>query len=298
MALSTLAAVKQHLGIGDTTEDAPLTAWLAAASMAIRDHCGPQSLYGMLGAIALGNPAAVTCPGHGLETGDVISIVGSGTTPSLDGLQTVTVVDPFTFTVPVNVTATSGNANAAGVFARQYTEYYSGNGTKYLRLCQVPVQSVVNLWFDLGGYYGDPATAFASSTLLAEGTDFALVRDNNSASDCSHSGLVVRIDGFIWPRPTVRTQGLLALSRDSGGGAGAGNLKVQYVAGYTRALSQVQLACHEFVGQLRRSAATGANGPLKRERYDYYSYERNPATEAACLDSVKGLLKRHKEWTW
>ena len=96
-------------------------------------------------------------PGHGLETGDVISIVGSGTTPTLDGLQTVTVVDPFTFTVPVNVTATSSDANVAGVFARQYTEYYSGNGTKYLRLNQVPVQSIANLWFDLGGYYGDPS---------------------------------------------------------------------------------------------------------------------------------------------
>ncbi|HUE14169.1 MAG TPA: head-tail connector protein [Planctomycetaceae bacterium] len=294
MALSTLAAVKQHLGIVDTTEDAPLTAWLAAASLAIRDHCGPRYLYGMLGAIALGSPAAITCPGHGLETGDVISIVGSGSTPSLDGLQTVTVVDPFTFTVPVHVTAISGNANAAGVFARQYTEYYSGNGTKYLRLAQVPVQSIVNVWFDLGGYYGDPSTAFASTTLLTEGTDFALVRDNNSASDCSHSGLLVRIDGYIWPRPTVRTQGLLALSRDTGDG----NLKVQYVAGYTRTLSQVQLACHEFVGQLRRSAATGANGPLTQEKYDYYSYQRDPQTEAQCLDSVKSLLKRHKEWTW
>ena len=294
MALSTLAALKTHLGIGDTTEDAPLTAWLAAASMAIRDHCGPRSLYGMLGAIAVGNPAAVTCPGHGLETGDVISIVGSGTTPSLDGPQTVTVVDPFTFTVPVNVTATSGNPNAAGVFARQYTEYYGGNGTKYLRLAQVPVQSVTNLWLDPGGYYGDPATAFASTTQLTEGTDFALVRDNNAASDCSHSGLVVRIGGGIWPRPAVRTEGLLARSRMSADG----NLKVEYVAGYTRVLSNVQLACHEFVGQLRRSAATGAHGPLTSERYDYYSYQRDPATEAACLDSVKGLLKGHKEWTW
>lgn len=294
MSLSTLAAVKLHLGIVDTTEDAPLTAWLAAASMAIRDHCGPRYLYGMLGAIALGNPASVTCPGHGLETGDVISIVGSGTTPTLDGPQTVTVVDPFTFTVPVNVTGTSSDANVAGVFARQYTEYYSGNGTKYLRLNQVPVQSIANLWFDLGGYYGDASGAFASSTLLTEGTDFALVRDNNAARDCSHSGLVVRIDGYIWPRPAVRTQGLLALSRDTGDG----NLKVEYIAGYTRALANVQLACHEFVGQLRRSAATGAHGPLKNEKYDYYSYERDVATEAACLDSVKGLLKRHKEWTW
>jgi len=294
LALSTLSALKSHLGIADTTEDAPLTAWLASASMAIREHCGPQYLYGMLGAIAVGNPASVTCPGHGLETGDVISIVGSGTTPSLDGPQTVTVVDPFTFTVPINVTGTSGDANAAGVFARQYTEYYSGNGTKYLRLKNVPVQSVASLFFDIGGYWGDAPNSFAQATQLIEGTDWALMRDNNAASDCSHTGLLVRIDGYIWPRPTVRTQGLLALSR----GTGDGNIQVTYTAGYTRTLSNVQLACHEFVGQLRRSAGTGANGPLKQERYDYYSYERDAGKEAECLDSIKGLLKRFKEWNW
>ena len=293
MSLSTLAAVKQQLGITDTTEDAPLTSWLASASMAIREHCGPRYLYGMLGAITIANPAVITCPGHELETGDVISITGSGTTPSIDGLQTVTVVDPFTFSVPVNVTGVSANAYVAGVFARQYTEYYSGNGTQNLLLKHVPVQSVSSLYFDPAGYYGDPSTAFASTTQLIEGTDWALVRDNNSASDCSHTGLIVRM-GYIWPRPAVRTQGLLALSR----GPGNGNIKVTYLAGYTRNLANAQLATHQFVGQLRRSAATGANGPMSAEKYDYYQYQRDPALEIACLDSVKGLLKRFREYIW
>ena len=92
----------------------------------------------------------------------------------------------------------------------------------------------------------------------------------------------------------MRTAGLLARTR----GSGEGNIKVEYLAGYTRAMMSIQLACHQFVGQLRRSAATGANGPLAKERYDYYSYQRDPALEAACLDSVRGLLKRYKEWAW
>jgi hypothetical protein len=52
-----------------------------------------------------------------------MSIVGSGTVPSLDGPQTVTVVDPFTFTAPVDVTGFILDTNVVGVFARQYTEY-------------------------------------------------------------------------------------------------------------------------------------------------------------------------------
>lgn len=54
-------------------------------------------------AIAVANPAVVTAANHGLTSGATVSITGSNSTPVIDGIQTVTVIDANTFTVPVNV---------------------------------------------------------------------------------------------------------------------------------------------------------------------------------------------------
>ena len=56
------------------------------------------------------SPTIVTSPGHGLISGDQILISGSNSTPTIDGLRTVTVIDSNNFIVPVNVTGagTSG----------------------------------------------------------------------------------------------------------------------------------------------------------------------------------------------
>lgn len=57
------------------------------------------------------NPTVVTSVNHGLTTGDVILIVNSNSSPTIDGSRTVTVTGNDTFTVPVNVT-TAGNDGA------------------------------------------------------------------------------------------------------------------------------------------------------------------------------------------
>ena len=49
---------------------------------------------------------------HGLRTGDTVTIVASGSTPALDGVQTVTVTSPTQFTTGVNVTV-AGSTTAA-----------------------------------------------------------------------------------------------------------------------------------------------------------------------------------------
>ena len=41
---------------------------------------------------------------HGFETGDLIRITGSNSTPTIDGDHTITVTSPTTFTVPIDVT--------------------------------------------------------------------------------------------------------------------------------------------------------------------------------------------------
>jgi len=64
------------------------------------------SVNGMMAitAISAANPTVITSPGHGLISGQQILISGSNSTPSIDGLKTVTVLTPNTFTVPVHVT--------------------------------------------------------------------------------------------------------------------------------------------------------------------------------------------------
>jgi hypothetical protein len=61
-------------------------------------------------AIAPGNPAAITSAAHGLSTGDSIFVAGSNSTPLIDGVQTVTVLSPDTFSVAVDVTAAGTTA--------------------------------------------------------------------------------------------------------------------------------------------------------------------------------------------
>ncbi len=52
----------------------------------------------------LANPTVITSVAHGLSTNDVIYIVGSNSTPTINGQRTVTVTGADAFTVPVNVT--------------------------------------------------------------------------------------------------------------------------------------------------------------------------------------------------
>lgn len=65
-------------------------------------------------AISVANPTIVTAPAHGLTSGASVAIAGSNSTPSLNGPQTVTVVDANNFSVPVNVTiaGTTGSLQA------------------------------------------------------------------------------------------------------------------------------------------------------------------------------------------
>jgi len=95
------------------------------------------------------NPTVVTtAAAHNLETGNIVTISGSNSTPIIDGTYTVTVISPTTFSVPVNVTVagTAGSVTTAfdiGNFAYGNTSTASGriqyidttNG--YLYLCQV-----------------------------------------------------------------------------------------------------------------------------------------------------------------
>lgn len=59
-------------------------------------------------AITVQNPSQiVTDAAHGLSTGQTVEITNVGTTPDINGQHVVTVINPTTFSIPVNVTAVS-----------------------------------------------------------------------------------------------------------------------------------------------------------------------------------------------
>lgn len=60
--------------------------------------------YTTLTAISVDSPTEITSVAHGLVTGDEIIIVGSNSTPSIDGVWIVTRIDNDIFTIPIAVT--------------------------------------------------------------------------------------------------------------------------------------------------------------------------------------------------
>lgn len=62
--------------------------------------------------ISVANPTQITAANHGLQTGYSVYLYGTASTPSLDGLHTVTKIDANNFTVAVNVTVAGSLTNA------------------------------------------------------------------------------------------------------------------------------------------------------------------------------------------
>lgn len=276
--LTTLAKVQTLIGLESPTasETAALKHLLRRGSALIRAYC--RRWHGA--AIESNSVAAatvVTCYGHGLQSGDIINVFGSNSTPTIDGERTVTVLTEDTFTVAVTVTA----AGTTGQFSKRIDEYLDGDGGDVLQLPQRPVRSVSSIWVDPTGFYGQGANAFADSTLLTAGTDYVL---QMQSADQSMTGTVLRLNGS-WPS-TRQQVGLVSVSSPS-----RGSIKVRYFTGWKVLPSELQLAAELVVADLYRTAASGA--AMASESLDYYSYTRLTADEEAkALHSAKSLLAR------
>jgi len=83
---------------------------------------------------SVANPTLITTATHGLTNGDEISIQGhAGSTPALDGVHIVTVVNATTFTIPVNVSTggtggvmsciSPGGTGKAGITGKALTTF-------------------------------------------------------------------------------------------------------------------------------------------------------------------------------
>jgi hypothetical protein len=295
MGLTTLSSVKTQLALTTSTQDALLTQLIAQASAYLREsEFHGQYFGGVISANTLANPTVVTCIGHGLATGDGVWFSNTNSTPVLDGsvqgILTVTRKDDNTFTVPVNVTV----AGTAGSFARQHLEFYQGNNRPYLVLRQRPVISIQNLWQDQGGFWGQPpspATPFDSTKLLVQGTDYALKLDNSKGT-MSKSGMVAKLNAF-WPAMTSKTIGLLTVPYTPA----LGNIKVQYVAGYSSLPQDLQMLANTAVVILLTQATSGV--ALQSEGIEDYHYDRLSGTDGARqIASAARQMKRFREMVW
>lgn len=136
------------------------------------------------------NPTVVTSTAHGLTTGDVIYIVNSNSTPTIDGERTVTVTGSDTFTVPVNVTV-------------------AGTSGEWLSTAEKNIVADAGLTYsDMEDYNADHGTALSPAAAQAPAANTAAVL--TLAADTLGGGWV--LNGIRWSYSDTPTNGSLTIA--------------------------------------------------------------------------------------
>lgn len=170
------------------------------------------------------------------------------------------------------------------------TEFYLGTGTNALILRRRPVTSISSVYVDDAGYFGFASGAFASSTLLTSGTDYALQIETSGSSI---TGILYRI-GSVWPNVTLSSSGDLV----GGPMPGIGNIKITYTAGYSTTPSDLKLAGMSMARLIMLTAAHGGRS-LASESLEYYSYTlKNNDDAKSDLWAVKSILNNYRKAIW
>lgn len=105
-------------------------------------------------AVSTGNPAVITSSNHGLVTNDQIFIAASTGTPTLNGVQTITVLDANTFSIPINLLSQSSAPPPQGVYSILFNTVNSTNNVNvnriyYSKLQEPDAVPLLN-YFDVG----------------------------------------------------------------------------------------------------------------------------------------------------
>jgi hypothetical protein len=107
----TLAQAKSHLRVVGDQDNADIYLKSVQASGIVADYLKARTLE--IASISEANPTVITTSQpHSLISGTTYTIVGTTTTPDVNGARVVTVTGPTTFTIPITVTA--GQTTAAG----------------------------------------------------------------------------------------------------------------------------------------------------------------------------------------
>lgn len=168
--------------------------------------------------------------------------------------------------------------------SQDYVEYYSGNGSPYLMLLQYPVTAVSLVSVNDSGDVG-VATENDGSWNLVNGVDYALMP---GARGLGSSGILRRL-GTTWPRPSARSCGTLTVSPE----IPAGNIKVQYTAGFAVIPPAITMAVNALVlKQAAQAAMGGAASQLSYE--DAHVGFFSPADAAKTLGSIESTLALYR----
>lgn len=132
----------------------------------------------------------------------------------------------------------------------------------------VTLQFGLAIWEDDQGAWGSGNNAFASTTMLQDGADYALRRDQVDGS--SNSAMVCKLND-IWGALRERSGMVLSSFRVPG----QGNIKVQYWAGYPSLPPDLEMACIKSIAKVRNSRIYGetqANQSFS-DRVANYAYQ-------------------------
>ncbi len=185
---------------------------------------------------------------------------------------------------------------SAPMIGRGDSGFYSGNGSRTLRLRQRPaIASGMQIWLDNSGRFGEnPDGSFATATLLVYGTDYVLKMDGNlpgTQTQCSYAGILERV-ATVWPGSLQYTPGQVCLQPIPQ----QGNIKVIYTAGWPIVPYDLRLACCQIAAGIRRTAKVG--GPITSESQGGYSYSLAGALAAGQIPemgTIRQVLAKYKE---
>lgn len=175
------------------------------------------------------------------------------------------------------------------------TDYYDGRGYVDIPLAKPYVTTITAVYLDQTGFYGQGSNAFAASTLLTAGSDYALKLDSGTA--LSKSGLLRRLqnNSALWfPSDLVYFQqaGGLSYQRGPYWPAGQGNVKVVYNYGFSTIPDDIKLAVETAVGTIVSSVKYGY--PLSGESLGAHSISAHISREPE-FGTVRQLLSRYRD---
>lgn len=171
-----------------------------------------------------------------------------------------------------------------------YTEVMSGNNTQELVLSNRPLTTAgLSVYEDFGANYGQAPGAFAASTLLTLGVDYALKVDRPDGLT-SRCGILLRLTGY-WVAYLTYEGGVINPVKKTGNGC----YQVQYTAGYATVPLDVQQACMMLCAAVKSRSAFGEEyASESRENYNYTLRAHTKDAFAALPRDTLGVLARYR----
>ncbi len=186
-------------------------------------------------------------------------------------------------------------------------DYYDGRGYRdiVIRNPFVVLSTLAStVYLDMTGYYGQGTNAFAASTVLTSGQDYAVVADGNApfATTYARSGLLRRLSASQWWWPSdlaFLNRGGLSYVQPSGWPVGYGNIKITYSYGFVSAddpatdmPEDIQLAVVTAVGVITNTTQYGY--PAQSESIKDYNYSLAISKDVA-FGEVRQLLSPYRD---